>query len=804
MPVRKVADIKIRASSNGRTIVTGSGTKFYSYDKNSAAIDFHFFDQDGSPTDLLNSEVKLMLLTKESDIWKKFTIFDNDLEIQSRIKGRARYIIPDTLRGYQGVVQGYVYLNFADGSRTDECYFSFTIERSKIEEEFENAGGYFIKEIQEVFDEVKEDLKNMRPRMETEIKDLQDGLDKIGTNIVDANAKIKDIQANVEKYRGPQGADGQTAVNLILNSTWNKGAVDWLTSPSGGISETSIANKLLPAEADKPTSAILATSHSSTGRHYVYQDILVAGAIDFALTFDARIFNVSDTSKRLFSIRALGADDVGLGDSYVTLGQLSGLVNETWTRLKFSYTLPVGTVKVRVHLNTAYGLTTPPTRIDFREVMAVFGKEASLPDIWIPNVNDLEGPIGGTGATGLPGINASGQLVFNNRFDRWSLDLSPDENLALAGWTKPAYFQVIDPEPDKPVNRIASMQPRTSTTQFWSTGIAVVPGTYVKWRGQVRSNEVVTNSTAIFAASRFFGADVPDVTNSAAASQLDGTNETSVYLRANGTVTASKPAAVNVISSKGVTFDEANKWYDFEAVIEVPAGAAWLKLSAYAGPTGSATQVFSYRDFTAVAYQKGDSAYQVWLNDGNIGTESDFINSLKVGYTKAESDEKYATKASVLPTATDAEAITGTATNKLITPKNLQTFYEDRQKISVARFGLSDLDSTSVDKFTEASWRYRRTGSQVDFFGRFNFKVAGDSFSTIHTLPIGFRLSADFDDTSWNVPLSAAKFSSLSTYQTAGFAERMQTNFLKVASSTTGNVYFYGRWYTDDPFPANG
>ena len=198
---------------------------------------------------------------------------------------------------------------------------------------------------------------------------------------------------------------------------------------------------------------------------------------------------------------------------------------------------------------------------------------------------------------------------------------------------------------------------------------------------------------------------------------------------------------------------------------------------------------------------QGDSAYQVWLNQGNTGTESDFLNSFKVGYTKEESDQKYATKTSVLPAATDAEAITGAATNKLITPKNLQTFYEDRQKISVARFGLSDLDPTSVEKFSESSWRYRRTGNQVEFFGRFNFKVAGDSFSTVHTLPVGFRLSADFDDTSWNVPLSAAKFSSLSTYLAAGFVERMGTNFLKVASTTTGNVYFYGRWYTDDPFP---
>ena len=222
------------------------------------------------------------------------------------------------------------------------------------------------------------------------------------------------------------------------------------------------------------------------------------------------------------------------------------------------------------------------------------------------------------------------------------------------------------------------------------------------------------------------------------------------------------------------------------------------------GVTASSIDV----DYVGVAVEVSINALDI-LDKGGFAKDSEVAGKSEFDEHISDTQNPHSvTKAQVglgnvpnYATATDAEALTGTATNKLITPKNLQTFYEDRQKISVARFGLSDLDSTSASKFTEASWRYRRTGNQVEFFGRFNFKVAGDSFSTIHTLPVGFRLSADFDDTSWNVPLSAAKFSSLSTYLAAGFVERMGTNFLKVASSATGNVYFYGRWYTDDPFP---
>ena len=592
MPVRKVADIKIRTSSKGRAVVTGSGTKFYSYDKDSAAIDFHFFDQDGSPTDLLNSEIKLMLLTKESDNWKKFTIFDNDLEILSRIKGRARYIIPDTLRGYQGVVQGYVYLNFADGSRTDECYFTFTIERSKIEEEFENAGGYFIKEIQEVFDEVKEDLKNMRPQMETEIKDLQDGLDQAGTGIVDANAKIKDIQENVEKYRGPKGNTGDASYTHVA----------WKMADGAFTTE------------------------------YPQENLII----------------------------------------------LSQLVNG------------------------AYDQTT--------------GLPTSGPDLkrnTVPII--LE--------SGASYVVSNSKPTKSMRFFFYDADGGYVSNYN----TSYAVHKIIIPSNATKMNYV-----------LWSE--SSTEGSYVYWKLE------------------------------------KGTTPT-IY-----TPSPSEDYANAYPKYRGEYTDT------IEADSTDPNRYTWTAYLGEPGPIGKQGN-------------QGDSAYQVWLDQGNTGTESDYLNSLKVGYTKDESDEKFATKTSVLPTATDAEVITGTATNKLITPKNLQTFYEDRQKISVARFGLSDLDPTSVEKFSEASWRYRRTGNQVEFFGRFNFKVAGDSFSTVHTLPVGFRLSADFDDTSWNVPLSAAKFSSLSTYLAAGFVERMGTNFLKVASTTTGNVYFYGRWYTDDPFP---
>ena len=71
----------------------------------------------------------------------------------------------------------------------------------------------------------------------------------------------------------------------------------------------------------------------------------------------------------------------------------------------------------------------------------------------------------------------------------------------------------------------------------------------------------------------------------------------------------------------------------------------------------------------------------------------------------------------------------------------------------------------------------------------------------VHELPTGFRLSTDFDDTSWNVPLNIQKAANPTSYVAGAFVERQGTNLLRVGGNSSGNHYVSGWWYTDDPFP---
>ncbi len=148
--------------------------------------------------------------------------------------------------------------------------------------------------------------------------------------------------------------------------------------------------------------------------------------------------------------------------------------------------------------------------------------------------------------------------------------------------------------------------------------------------------------------------------------------------------------------------------------------------------------------------------------------------------------------------ATDSEALAGVDTTKLITPKNLKVFYDNQQKVAVANFTTSNV--VTANKVTEASWRYRRMGNLVEVFARINLKAATDIF-TFHKLPDGFKLSADFDDTTWNVPLSTAKAANATNFVANALVERAGTNSFLFSGNTSGNHYIHGSWYTDDPFP---
>ncbi|EOH1646705.1 BppU family phage baseplate upper protein [Enterococcus faecium] len=153
---RKVGEITVPTEPVSRaTKITGF--TFKSYDKNAGVLQFNIENQDGSPTDLIDATVRLFMHIYQGEEKKEFPIFDNQIITESYMQGIVKYRIPDMLLSYEGKVDANVYIDFPDGSHTDNLAFTFNIEKSIIDGDVQLNGEYYFKDFQQLLDGVKQE-----------------------------------------------------------------------------------------------------------------------------------------------------------------------------------------------------------------------------------------------------------------------------------------------------------------------------------------------------------------------------------------------------------------------------------------------------------------------------------------------------------------------------------------------------------------------------------------------------------------------------------------------------------------------
>ncbi|XTX96516.1 BppU family phage baseplate upper protein [Enterococcus faecium] len=156
MADRKVGEITVPTEPVSRaTKITGF--TFKSYDKNAGVLQFNIENQDGSPTDLIDATVRLFMYIYQGEEKKEFPIFDNQIITESYMQGIVKYPIPDMLLSYEGKVDVNVYIDFPDGSHTDNLAFTFNIEKSVIDDNVQLNGEYYFKDFQQLLDGVKQE-----------------------------------------------------------------------------------------------------------------------------------------------------------------------------------------------------------------------------------------------------------------------------------------------------------------------------------------------------------------------------------------------------------------------------------------------------------------------------------------------------------------------------------------------------------------------------------------------------------------------------------------------------------------------
>lgn len=201
MPIRKKADFTVQTSAKGPNIKQ-SGYTFYSYDKDSAALYFQFKNDDGSPVNLKHASVRLLFVLDD----KHFMASDEDVEVVDVIHSTARYMLSDVfLKNYTGKITGYVYLDFEDGSRTDDGRFSFTVKRSAIDDVAPQMGDSYVKD----FEDVKAEVQEAADKVKAEISE------KVDTNVSDIKEAKSTGISNINDYVSEVETSKTTAIENI-------------------------------------------------------------------------------------------------------------------------------------------------------------------------------------------------------------------------------------------------------------------------------------------------------------------------------------------------------------------------------------------------------------------------------------------------------------------------------------------------------------------------------------------------------------------------------------------------------------
>lgn len=177
-----------------------TGLVFKSYD-NQIALEFNVAQQDGAPADLLGANLRLlMFIYDEVDgTIKKEPIpfITKNLITESFLNGHVVYILPEAMKAYSGMVEAYVYIEYPDGSTSDNLGFTFRMKRSVIDGLAQDKADYFIEDFKQLLAAASLEANKVIEGLDTEIKNLQQATKDANAAVDGAMDRIDGLETEI-------------------------------------------------------------------------------------------------------------------------------------------------------------------------------------------------------------------------------------------------------------------------------------------------------------------------------------------------------------------------------------------------------------------------------------------------------------------------------------------------------------------------------------------------------------------------------------------------------------------------------
>lgn len=201
---------------------------FWSHDRGTAKLRFKLM-KDNIPQSLPEgTTVPIRLLFKSATAEGGYGKHDYLATIEDRLNGIVSIVLQDNILGYQGRVEGSIYIDFPNGSLDTAGRFSFAIKRSPIDDTTPELEDYYFNGFSQIIDKMEKMISGAKMQLDAEIKDIQTSLDEAETSLATMNESVASLEGKIaeadQHFVNKESVEAGPLIfknKLITTQNWN-------------------------------------------------------------------------------------------------------------------------------------------------------------------------------------------------------------------------------------------------------------------------------------------------------------------------------------------------------------------------------------------------------------------------------------------------------------------------------------------------------------------------------------------------------------------------------------------------------
>ncbi|WP_277902378.1 BppU family phage baseplate upper protein [Enterococcus lactis] len=216
---------------------------FWSHDRGTAKLRMKLVRKNGIPQSLPEgTTVPIRLMFKSATAEGGYGKHDYLATIEDRVNGIVSIVLEENILGYQGRVDGSIYIDFPDDRSLDTAgRFTFYIKRSSIDDSTPELENYYFNGFSQTIDkiekiladgkqEIDQKITESETQIDAKVKDTNDKITKANQDVATLNTNIDKANARIDQTNQQIGDLGK--LKKMYSNSIDFGGYDYSGNPN--------------------------------------------------------------------------------------------------------------------------------------------------------------------------------------------------------------------------------------------------------------------------------------------------------------------------------------------------------------------------------------------------------------------------------------------------------------------------------------------------------------------------------------------------------------------------------------------